>query len=148
MSPRGVTARIPAGYLPEEREVCPRCRKGTVSRLCRLLVCTELACEWSAPRFVKRGTEPAPVERPKLPRVPPPRHLGSNDERHQRAVECRRAVLEHVGTHPWSTTAEIAGALKLAQRAVLHALVAAGARRRRREGPIFEYAAREEAIAC
>jgi hypothetical protein len=149
--PKGSSAWAPMGQADPattdllSREACPRCHSATL-RLCRLVVCTALACEWQAKRLGR--TRPREEEAT-------PAAVVSSRRCSARAPDAMRAraerVLEHARSHPWSTTFEIACALRVSGDVVREILVAARASRRHRKGSgaAYEYMVPEqEAVAC
>jgi hypothetical protein len=60
MSQRGSTARVPATLHEVPPEVCPRCETRVMALGVRI-VCRDLACDWSRPRFDAPATPPPPA---------------------------------------------------------------------------------------
>lgn len=155
MSPRGVTARIPAPCLPEEREACPRCRAGVV-RLGRVVVCGELSCDWSRPRFdarpaVPAATAPAPVQR----RAPAPRDTCRSRAEAERKREADERALLRALEVRGGTIVDLANRARLRRERTRELLCGSLRHRvirsRIRQSQTAHFALREgtrEAVAC
>lgn len=120
MSAQGSSVWTPAWdgeRASEARVSCPspRCG-GWVMALGRVLVCTELACDWTRDRF--GSVEPTAAvakavadARPSTPRPATPRPAGASSRTRSRSA----AVLELVKARPWITATELAAELGCTQ---------------------------------